>query len=1089
MGESRAIVAAAGKAELHGPIDKLLALAFVVVLLGVAAGLSTAVTTRELTRPVRALLERERRLAQALTDYLPEFVALKDRDGRYQFVNKTYELWTGTDRSDLIGNSVQDLYPDDHARDIVGRDEIAAASSGPVSFEADREYADGVVRSVQITLFPVRDERGEFVGLGTIHHDLTEARGRERRIRQHSHFVQALHAATAAANEAPSLDEAIRVCLDCICSETGWPVGHAFLISDTDDKRLVPSNVWRTGDATQFGLLRKVAAVTRLSSGEGLPARAFQSGEIEWIPDLKAGDNLPRAAIMSEAGIQAGFTVPVRAGEGVAAVLEFYTDTYAQPSAQAMDLLKNISSQLGSLMLRKLAHNGLRASEKRLLRILDDSPAGATITSPGGETLFSNNRMGELLGEHWSEGVAGGRVLDRIAPRLSEALRRELQARGRVSEREAKIRLDDSTTFWAAVSLTSLDYQNQPCVLTWVYDVSVHKQAQSKLEAQSQFLGNVLENLAQGVVVYDSDRRIRAWNSNVETILRVRPGTLRAGMEMAELLGECVASATVDGVPLNPEARANEVWGSERTQKTVAIDERVFDVSSHRTDDGGLLMTWSDVTERRAAEQLAVEQREWLQQVVDQMPVGVVVYDKDERVRLFKTAQTRSSLDKGSDFRVSLPLSIGDAQAVTEHRDVLSDVYVVVTAKDDAQLEACTSYVTSAGATVHKAALTPLHDAPSQIPDGIPTSKLVVVCMCDFDAAEIPALRSMWLAQSSAHSVRFVITNGGATAGNGLSEWDDVVTVESHPLRRHSLITAIEMAAGKASPRALTPPLLLNVSRAAVPTAAKALANGQIILVAEDNVTNQDVIRRQLHALGYQCEIAEDGAEALTMWKAKNYAILLSDCHMPRMDGFELTAAVRFAEAGSHEHLPIVAITANALEGEAERCLAAGMDEYLSKPFQIRRLKEVLAANIGPPKNAAPPAEQPPTASALGVDAANADAVRVGASPIDGSVLLEMFDGDEETVRKVLEGFMHPTWNVVSEIEQAWQIRSADGVKRASHKLKSSARSIGANTLADLCEGLESAGRETDWARLDAGIARVGGHVREVETYINVATG
>jgi CheY-like chemotaxis protein len=116
------------------------------------------------------------------------------------------------------------------------------------------------------------------------------------------------------------------------------------------------------------------------------------------------------------------------------------------------------------------------------------------------------------------------------------------------------------------------------------------------------------------------------------------------------------------------------------------------------------------------------------------------------------------------------------------------------------------------------------------------------------------------------------------------------------------------------------------------PSVEQACAQGRLILIAEDNAINRAVLQAQLQLQGFASEAAIDGIGALAMWRSGRYALLLTDCYMPNMDGFELTTAIRLAEpAGTH--IPIVAITANALQGEAQRCLAQGMDDYLSKPI------------------------------------------------------------------------------------------------------------------------------------------------------------
>ena len=125
------------------------------------------------------------------------------------------------------------------------------------------------------------------------------------------------------------------------------------------------------------------------------------------------------------------------------------------------------------------------------------------------------------------------------------------------------------------------------------------------------------------------------------------------------------------------------------------------------------------------------------------------------------------------------------------------------------------------------------------------------------------------------------------------------------------------------------------------PLREEALRQGRLILIAEDNETNQKVIVRQLALLGYTADIAADGREALERWRTGNYALLLTDLHMPKMDGYELTQAIRAEEKGD-KRIPIIALTANALKGEADHCRGVGMNDYRSKPSPLAELKSVL---------------------------------------------------------------------------------------------------------------------------------------------------
>ena len=139
---------------------------------------------------------------------------------------------------------------------------------------------------------------------------------------------------------------------------------------------------------------------------------------------------------------------------------------------------------------------------------------------------------------------------------------------------------------------------------------------------------------------------------------------------------------------------------------------------------------------------------------------------------------------------------------------------------------------------------------------------------------------------------------------------------------------------------------------------SRGASGGARILVAEDNEINQAVFESQLELLGYSAVIVRDGKECLEAWKTGQFDVVLTDCQMPVMDGFELTKHLRDAEAKEgRPHTPVIAVTANALEGEADRCLAAGMDDYLSKPVTIAALEKILEQHV--PHGASPMMDTP----------------------------------------------------------------------------------------------------------------------------------
>jgi CheY-like chemotaxis protein/HPt (histidine-containing phosphotransfer) domain-containing protein len=268
--------------------------------------------------------------------------------------------------------------------------------------------------------------------------------------------------------------------------------------------------------------------------------------------------------------------------------------------------------------------------------------------------------------------------------------------------------------------------------------------------------------------------------------------------------------------------------------------------------------------------------------------------------------------------------------------------------------------------------------------------------------------------------------------------------------------------------------------RPTAPTVDEAVQAHQLILLAEDNPTNRDVMQLQLRQLGYACEIAEDGAIALQMWQANpgRYALLLSDCHMPNLDGFGLTSAIRLTEP-VEAHMPIIAVTANAMQGEAQRCRDHGMDGYLTKPLRRQELADTL--RIWMPGRAHWHMTDEPR---VAVDVAAPQVL--AALPIwNPATLVELVGDDPDLLRDLLEEFLRNAQAQTAAITAAAAANDTTTLAGEAHTLKSAARSVGALALGDLCQNLETAGRAGDAPKCGEMAAGLAGEFASVVTAIN----
>ena len=235
------------------------------------------------------------------------------------------------------------------------------------------------------------------------------------------------------------------------------------------------------------------------------------------------------------------------------------------------------------------------------------------------------------------------------------------------------------------------------------------------------------------------------------------------------------------------------------------------------------------------------------------------------------------------------------------------------------------------------------------------------------------------------------------------------------------------------------------------PTVEQARAWGRLILVAEDDEVNQEVILRQLDLLGYVAEVAVDGREALRMWRDGSYALLLTDLHMPEMDGYELVRCVRDMERDG-ERRPVLALTANALKGEAERARDAGVDDYLTKPMQLAILREALAKWM--------PAE--PRRNLPGGDEGSRAGGITGGSALDDAAISRSLGTDDGFRVRILGRFLESTPPVVRAMKVAGERGDHGEVAALSHRMKGTSRMVGALTLGEACEALERAAQKSD---------------------------
>jgi len=261
------------------------------------------------------------------------------------------------------------------------------------------------------------------------------------------------------------------------------------------------------------------------------------------------------------------------------------------------------------------------------------------------------------------------------------------------------------------------------------------------------------------------------------------------------------------------------------------------------------------------------------------------------------------------------------------------------------------------------------------------------------------------------------------------------------------------------------------------------------VLLVEDNLINQEVAARMLRALGHQVEVVTTGQHAVARLEQEDYDLVLMDCQMPEMDGYQATRLIRQRETerGRQRRVPIVALTALALREDSERCRAAGMDGYLVKPLRLDHLRRALDDILERQRGDRSPEPLSPSCQEAVIDGARTTRETLSLAPspaqeavIDGTRTLERVGGDWSLLREIIDLFVADAPQVIRDIERAVAEKDCRALERAAHRLRGGVSNFGARRATEAALGVECAAREGDLAAAAAQVTELKGAVAQV---------
>ena len=304
-------------------------------------------------------------------------------------------------------------------------------------------------------------------------------------------------------------------------------------------------------------------------------------------------------------------------------------------------------------------------------------------------------------------------------------------------------------------------------------------------------------------------------------------------------------------------------------------------------------------------------------------------------------------------------------------------------------------------------------------------------------------------------AVIMMLTSGDRPGDVARCEQLGVAAYLLKPIKQSELFDAIVMALG------ITTPEDEDWETTAVEWAEE--IRPLQILLAEDSLVGQKLAVGLLEKQGHSVFVANNGKEAIAAWESHDFDLALMDVQMPEMDGFDATATIRAREKHSGKHLPIIAMTAHAMKGDRQRCLQAGMDEYIAKPIRAKQLFQVITALL---ERFIGPNEQSRGAPADGEE-----------ETFDFSEALRTVRGDRELLKEIAEAFLKESPRLMTEIRQAVSAGDAAALRVAVHTLKSSMRYFGAGRAFEQAYQLEKMGRMGDLGNAESPLHALEGEI------------